>query len=171
MTIRGNPARSRKLVITGLIIALLFFLAALYLRTSGISQLFSYVFLALFILQVLLVRMMAVVSGAGYIRLQPTGITILVGLRPVMIGWDNIEKIEIGEVRKKPALGIRLKSLEPLRRTVEQIALANEGGTEYHFCFDGSSLEKPLSEVNSLLNSYLRDPGLRKDLPADNDRH
>lgn len=171
MTIRGNPARSRKLVTAGLIIALLFFLAALYLRTSGISQLLSYVFLALFILQVLLVRMMAVVSGAGYIRLQPSGITILVGLRPVIIEWDNIEKISIGEVRKKPALGIRLKSLEPLRRIVEQIALANEAETGYHFCFDGLSLDKPLSEVNSLLNSFLMDPDLRKGLSADNDRH
>lgn len=167
MIIKGNTARLRKIATTGIVLSAVSLFIAFFLRITGRDIHAAYFFMGLFIVCVLTIRAFVMWSSAGYIKLTCLGIYVTVGLRPVFVKWDNISAIEIGELKQQPFLGIIVKDLGSLRKTIQNIALINKENTGYHFCLAGGSLEKPLSEVHCLLQRYLEDEQSRKNLPGE----
>lgn len=167
MIIYGNTSRVRSIVMLGASVSIGALLASLFFIMRGQHIHLAYALLGLCFVVATITSATLKRSREGYLKLSSSGISLLVGFRPVFLEWENIASIETGRFNEKPFLGISVKDISSLRKMIQNIAMLNRESAGYHFCLAGSAFDRPLEEILQLLTSYFEDEERRKSLPQE----
>ncbi|MDQ7821733.1 MAG: hypothetical protein RDV48_02950 [Candidatus Eremiobacteraeota bacterium] len=164
MIIPGNRTRARALATMGAVIATACIFLSLYLQALGAPALFAHGLFGLALVIFLVAAMAGRMGKAGALSVTSEGITIPAGLRPLLLKWQIIEKIDMFEHSGKRYLGFALSGTEGLRKAMQGLAALNHEETGYHFCFPPQLFEAPLEEIHGRLSALLSDSEARKGL-------